>query len=68
VIDRGSIRAWQAAGSLDTFARAKARVTELLAAYQRPPLPAEAKHELDDMVTRLAREAGMEQLPELDEI
>jgi trimethylamine--corrinoid protein Co-methyltransferase len=68
VIDRGSIRAWQAGGSLDPFARAKARVAELLAAYQRPPLPAEAKHELDDMVTRLAREAGMEQLPELDEI
>ncbi|MCL4298351.1 MAG: trimethylamine methyltransferase family protein [Anaerolineae bacterium] len=66
VIDRGSIRAWQAGGSLDTFARAKARVAELLAAYQRPPLPAEAERELGDMVTRLAREAGMEHLPELD--
>jgi trimethylamine:corrinoid methyltransferase-like protein len=67
VIDRGSIRAWQAAGSLDTFARAKVRVAELLAAYQRPALPVEAEHELGDMVACLAREAGMEHLPELDQ-
>jgi trimethylamine--corrinoid protein Co-methyltransferase len=65
VIDRGSIRAWQAGGSLDTFARAKVRVAELLAAYQRPPLPAEAERELSNIVTHLACEAGMEQLPEL---
>jgi trimethylamine--corrinoid protein Co-methyltransferase len=66
VIDRGSIRAWQAGGSLDTFARAKARVAELLAAYQRPAMPVEAERELGDMVTHLAREAGMEHLPELN--
>jgi trimethylamine---corrinoid protein Co-methyltransferase len=65
VLDRGSIRAWQAAGSLDTFDRAKARMADLLAAYQRPALLAEAERELHDMVAFLAREAGMEQLPEL---
>ncbi len=31
VIDRESNRGWQAAGSLDTFARAKIRVAELIA-------------------------------------
>lgn len=63
VIDRGSIRAWQAAGSFDTFARAKARVAELLAAYERPVMPIEAERELGNMVAHLAREAGMEHLP-----
>jgi len=63
VIDRGSIRAWQESGAPDTFARARARTAELLAAYERPALPAEQERELQAMVERLAREAGMEQLP-----
>ena len=66
VIDRGSIRAWQAGGSPDTFARAKTRTAELLAAYRRPDLPAEQGRELDKMMARLAREAGMDRLPELE--
>jgi trimethylamine--corrinoid protein Co-methyltransferase len=65
VIDRGSIRAWGEAGRLDTFARAKARTAELLAAYDRPTLPLEQERELREMVGRLAREAGMEELPGL---
>ncbi len=65
VIDRGSVRAWQAGGGLDTFARAKARVAELLAAYQRPALPPEQEAELRQLVTRIARKAGMDQLPAL---
>lgn len=65
VIDRGSIRAWEEGGRLDTFARAKARTAELLAAYQRPALPPEQTGELRAMVARLASEAGMEELPEL---
>ncbi len=68
VIDRGSIRSWQAGGSQDTFARARARVTELLAAYRRPALPTEQEHELRQMVAHLAREAGMERLPELENL
>ena len=65
VIDRGSIRAWQQGGSLDTFARAQARAAELLNAYQRPEIPPEQERELHALVERLAREAGLDTLPEL---
>jgi trimethylamine--corrinoid protein Co-methyltransferase len=63
VIDRDSIRGWQQAGSLDTFARAKARTRELLAAYRRPQADPEQERELRTMVESLARAAGMEKLP-----
>ncbi|MBN1537050.1 MAG: trimethylamine methyltransferase family protein [Anaerolineales bacterium] len=66
VIDRGSIRAWQASGSNDTFTRAKTRTKELLAAYQQPAMSAEQEKALLDMVSRLAREAGIENLPGKD--
>lgn len=66
VIDRGSIRAWQEAGSLDAFARAKERTKQLLAAYQRPSAWAGQERELATMVKSLARSAGMEDLPVLD--
>jgi trimethylamine--corrinoid protein Co-methyltransferase len=64
VIDRDSIRGWQQAGSRDTFARAKTRTRELLAAYRRPPLDAAQERELRSMVQSLAEKAGMEKLPE----
>ncbi len=63
VIDRGSIRAWQASGESDAFARARARVQELLAAYRRPPISADEERELRTLVERLAREEGMDTLP-----
>jgi trimethylamine:corrinoid methyltransferase-like protein len=63
VIDRGSIRAWQEEGSLDTFSRAKMRVVQLLESYQRPAISFEQERELRRMVERVAREAGMEKLP-----
>lgn len=63
VIDRGSIRAWREGGRLDTFARARARVAELLATYQRPEIPPEQEHELCELVGRVARQAGMDQWP-----
>ena len=65
VIDRGSIRTWQQGGSLDAFARAKARVKELLARYQKPALPPEAERELRGIVEREAKKAGMDKLPTL---
>ena len=65
VIDRGSIRTWQQGGSLDTFGRAKARVCELLAAYQRPALPPEVERGLRGIVEREAKKAGMDRLPVL---
>ncbi len=65
VIDRESHRGWQAAGSLDTFARAKIRTRELLAAYQRPSYAPEQERDLQAMVEDLARNAGMDILPVL---
>lgn len=64
VIDRESIRAWQAAGSLETFARAKVRTQELIEAYRRPSLAPGKEKELHAMVAALARQAGMEHLPD----
>ncbi|MCJ7706835.1 MAG: trimethylamine methyltransferase family protein, partial [Anaerolineales bacterium] len=66
VIDRNSIRGWQQAGGLDTFARAKVRTGELLAAYQRPALAEGCQDELRALVENLARQAGMDRLPPLD--
>lgn len=66
VIDRDSIRGWQAAGGLDTFARAKARTAQLLEEYRRPQMTAEQERELRSMVASLARTAGMEHLPPLE--
>lgn len=48
------------------LARAKSCLTELLAAYERPSLPAEQERELYRLVTGLGREAGMAQLPEVE--
>jgi len=65
IIDRDTIRGWQGAGKLDTFARAKDRVKSLLEAYQPPHHKPEQVQELHAMVKCLASEAGMQQLPEL---
>ena len=66
VIDRGSLRTWQAAGELDAFSRAKARTQELLASYQPPALPEDQSKELTRLVASLAAEVGMEELPVLN--
>ncbi len=65
VIDRGSIRTWQQMGATDTFTRAKTQLQDLLNAYQTPDLPLEQVTELQKMVSGLAKEAGMDELPEL---
>ncbi len=65
VIDRDSIRGWQESGGLDTYARAKARTAQLLGEYRRPHRAVEQEKELRAMVESLARQAGMERLPEL---
>lgn len=54
------------AQNLMDLARAKSCLTELLAAYERPSLPAEQERELYRLVTGLGREAGMAQLPEVE--
>jgi trimethylamine--corrinoid protein Co-methyltransferase len=66
VIDRDSIRGWQAHGGLDTFARAKERTRELLAVYEKPQYTPEQEQELRTMVENLARKAGMDALPQLE--
>jgi trimethylamine--corrinoid protein Co-methyltransferase len=65
VIDRDSVRGWQAAGSLDTFARAKERAKNLLAEYKRPALDKAQEKELQSHIRRFANNAGMEKLPEV---
>ncbi|MFZ5855997.1 MAG: trimethylamine methyltransferase family protein [Chloroflexota bacterium] len=64
IIDRDSIRGWQDGGSLDTFARAKARANDLVSKYQRPESALAHEKELVAMVSSLARETGMEKLPD----
>ena len=66
VIDRDSIRGWQQAGSMDTFARAKVRTQQILDKYQRPQMDADKEKELVGMVESLAKNAGMDTLPALD--
>jgi trimethylamine:corrinoid methyltransferase-like protein len=38
IIDRDSVRGWNASGRMDTFERAKVRTKQLLASYARPDL------------------------------
>lgn len=66
VIDRGSLADWQVNGATDTFARARTRVNELVTGYQRPKISPDKEQELVAFVTSLAREAGMDQLPNLN--
>ena len=66
MIDRGSIRTWQAGGETDTFARAKSRLQELLGNYQPPEIPEGQERELTRMVAGLAADAGMDKFPVLE--
>jgi len=65
VIDRNSVRGWQAEDGLDTFGRARQRVRALLENYQAPQLDPQMRQELHDLVLSLARQAGMERLPDV---
>jgi trimethylamine--corrinoid protein Co-methyltransferase len=65
VIDRDSMRGWQEAGGLDTFARARKRTEQLLADYESPEIDPALLNELTCMVEDLAKAAGMNALPAL---
>jgi trimethylamine--corrinoid protein Co-methyltransferase len=67
VIDRDSMRGWKESGSMDTFTRARIRVQEILAAYKRPELDTDKVQQLNAFVLDLARQAGLEQLPVLED-
>jgi trimethylamine--corrinoid protein Co-methyltransferase len=66
VIDRGSIRTWQQLGCTDVYTRAKTYSQDLLNAYQPPDLPSDQVTELRTMVEYVAKEAGMDKLPEIE--
>jgi trimethylamine--corrinoid protein Co-methyltransferase len=63
VIDRDSMRGWKESGSMDTFQRAKLRVNQLLASYNKPELDPVKVAELHAFVLELAKQAGMDTLP-----
>ena len=66
VIDRASVRGWQAEGETDAFTRTKIRTKQLLGEYKRPVLDTSKEKELHNMVNNLASQAGMENLPDLE--
>ena len=63
VIDRRSHQAWQDAGATDMFARAGARVDELLAAYRRPRIDPAIEAGMIATVRREAERLGFAELP-----
>jgi trimethylamine--corrinoid protein Co-methyltransferase len=65
IIDRDSVRGWQQGGSLDTFARAKGLVEQLVQEYQRPEVAIEHEAELTEMVQSAASRAGQDQIPDI---
>ena len=65
VLDRDSIRGWHQDGDLDTLARAKVQVKQLLIQYETPALPSEKLEELHKLVNYQAIQAGMSALPHL---
>ncbi len=67
VIDRGSLRNWNDAGKPDAWARARTETDKLIAAYHRPPNDPDCTQALEDMVTHLAQQAGMDALPALND-
>src|SRR5215211_2266737 len=64
IIDRDSMRGWKESGGLDAFGRAKVRVKELLASYTRPELDPLRVAKLHAFILDLARQAGMDSLPD----
>jgi trimethylamine--corrinoid protein Co-methyltransferase len=65
VIDRASVRAWQADGGSDAFTRAKTRSQQLLSDYKPPFMEPNKKSELQRIVETQAHGAGVDHLPEL---
>jgi trimethylamine:corrinoid methyltransferase-like protein len=65
VIDRDYRQTWFGKGALDVNARAHGRVEELIEAYEASPVADDVVHELEAIATRHAKDAGLDQLPEL---
>ena len=67
VIDRDSMRNWKEAGSLDTYERAKVMVKQLLTSYRKPELDPIKEEALRSFMLDLAKKAGMDALPVIEE-
>jgi trimethylamine---corrinoid protein Co-methyltransferase len=65
VIDRGPVDAWERNGAQTSADRAAARVESLLKDYRPSQISPELRTELKSIVTRAARQAGMQELPDL---
>jgi trimethylamine--corrinoid protein Co-methyltransferase len=65
VIDRDSLRGWQAVGKQDAWQRTKVRTRKLLDAYRAPGIDQKLINELVYLVSSQAKTAGMEFLPEV---
>jgi len=63
VIDRSSLHSWEQAGKKDAFARAKERVTELVASYKRPELREDVDQQLRSIVAEQGKREGAVALP-----
>jgi len=61
------MRGWRESGSMDTFTRARIRVKEILASYRRPEMNPDHEAALYAYVLDLAHQAGLEDLPRLEE-
>ncbi len=68
VIDRGSLDGWEKAGSPTALDRARSRVTELLASYERPPISDELASELRKITKKAANQLGLVELPDVPEL
>jgi trimethylamine--corrinoid protein Co-methyltransferase len=67
VIDRDYRQVWQAKGARDIVQRAHEQVETLIAEYKPLEVPVEVRRELKTVVTRAAKEHGMDELPALPE-
>ena len=63
LIDRHSEGDWRALGSKDMLQRARDRIEELVAAYQKPELPDDIEKEINAIMGRYASKYGMAKLP-----
>lgn len=66
IVDRDSMRGWQADDREDAFMRARERTRELINNYQKPELDPGKERALRVLVESAARNAGMENLPSIE--
>ncbi len=67
VIDRASQNIWENRGAKNVVQRAREQAEALIAEYQPPEVPAEVRKELKAVMSRAAKQYGMDELPPLPE-